>query len=121
MVGVFVLLNAVFLVSGSALQAKGIDPAVVLGGNLVLFLVSLISLLVTSRSLTNSNPHVFVRAVYSGFIIKFFVVVFAAFIYFKLATLVNKPALFVCLILYIIYTAIEINTLMRMMKETRHA
>ena len=50
-------------------------------GNLLLFIVTLITFLLTYRSLKSTNPNVFVRAMYGGFIIKFFVVAIAAFIY----------------------------------------
>ena len=122
MILIFILLNAFFLAGKAWLAKKGIDQEVLIVGNLLLFLVSLITFLVTSRSLQSKNPNVFVRAMYGGFIIKFFVVAIAAFVYI-MATKenVNKPALFACMGLYILYTFFEVNALMRILKQKKNA
>ncbi|RYY57788.1 MAG: hypothetical protein EOO05_17730 [Chitinophagaceae bacterium] len=121
MVVVFIILNGFFISARALLLKKGIDQSVVLVGNLVLFAVSLIAFLLTQKTLENKNPHVFVRAVYSGFIIKFFIVVLAAFVYFQLVDVVNKPALFVVLVLYLVYTFIEVSSLLRLLKGKQNA
>ena len=121
MILIFVILNGFFIAGRSLLLRKGIDQSVVIVGNLVLFAVSLAAFLLTQRTLDNKNPHVFVRAVYSGFIIKFFIVVLAAFVYFQLVDEVNKPALFVVLVLYLVYTFIEVSSLLRLLKGKKNA
>ncbi|RYY53816.1 MAG: hypothetical protein EOO09_16630 [Chitinophagaceae bacterium] len=118
---IFVILNGLFIASRGLLLKKGIDQSVVLVGNLVLFGVSLVAFLITRGTLENKNPHVFVRAVYSGFIIKFFVVVIAAFGYFYFADTINKPALFVLLVLYLVYTSVEVSSLLRLLKGRQNA
>mgnify|MGYP006370099143 CR=1 FL=1 len=122
MILVFILLNAFFLVGKAWLTKKGIDQEVLIVGNLLLFLVSLITFFITCRSLQSSNPNVFVRAMYGGFIIKFFVVAITAFVYI-MATKdnVNKPALFTCMVFYIVYTFFEVNALMRILKQKKNA
>ncbi len=99
-----------------------IDGTVVIIGNFILFLVSLFALIITQRSFRSENPQAFVRAVYSGFIIKFFVVAIAAFAYIMVAKKsVSKPALIICAGLYIIYTVLEIRKLFSMLKPKKHA
>ena len=120
MVLVFVILNALFIAGRGMLEKRGIDQGVVLIGNVVVFAVSFIAFILTQRTLENKNPHVFVRAVYSGFIIKFFILVIAAFIYFQLVETINKPALFVMLILYLVYTFLEVSSLLRLLKGKKN-
>jgi hypothetical protein len=122
MILVFILLNAFFLVDRAWLDKKGIDQDVLIIGNMLLFLVSLGTFLITHRSLQSTNQNAFVRAMYGGFIIKFFVVAIAAFVYIMAAKKnVNKPALFICMGLYIVYTFIEVSSLLRVLKQKKNA
>ena len=122
MILVFVLLNALFLTGRSWLERKGVDQDVLIIGNFILFIVILISYLMTRRSLDAANPNVFVRAMYGSFIIKFFVFAIAAFVYIMLnRENVNKPALIACMGLYIIYTYFEVATLIRLLKQKKNA
>ncbi|HKZ65133.1 MAG TPA: hypothetical protein VJ111_02190 [Chitinophagaceae bacterium] len=122
MILIFILLNAFFIVGQDWLLKKNIDQDVLIGGNLLLFLVSLVTFLLTQRSLKSTNPHAFVRAMYGGFIIKFFVVALAAFVYIMVTKKdVNKPALFGCMGLYIIYTFFEVSSLLRILKQKKNA
>jgi hypothetical protein len=122
MILIFIFLN-VFLIAGKTwLANNGIDQEVLIAGNLLLFLVSFITFLITYSSLKAKNPNVFVRAMYGGFIIKFFVVVIAAFIYIITTQKnVNKPALFICMGLYVVYTFFEVSSLMRALKQKKNA
>ncbi|HTE31553.1 MAG TPA: hypothetical protein VK666_14325 [Chryseolinea sp.] len=119
---VFIFLNAFLFAGKTWLAKKGIDQGVVLVGNLVLFVVLLFSFLLTQRSLAAANPNVFVRAVYASFIIKFFVIAIGAFVYIQVAKQdVNKPALIICMGLYILYTFFEVSTLLRLLKQKKNA
>jgi hypothetical protein len=119
---VFIFLNAFLFVGKNWLAKKGIDQGVVLVGNLVLFTVLLFSFLLTQRSLSEANPNVFVRAVYTSFIIKFFIIAIGAFVYIQVTKQnVNKPALIVCMGLYILYTFFEVSTLLRLLKQKKNA
>lgn len=122
MILVFVLLSSFFITGKNWLAEKGIDSQVLIVGNLLLFGVSLFSFVLTQRSFRADNPHVFVRAIYSSFIIKFFVLAAAAFIYIIVTRKnVNKPALFGCMGLYIIYTFFEVSSLLRLLKQKKNA
>ncbi|MEP7376617.1 MAG: hypothetical protein ABI675_24680 [Chitinophagaceae bacterium] len=122
MILIFIFLNAFFLLGKGWLAKKGIDQDVLLIGNMLLFFVSLITFLITNRSLQSGNPNAFVRAMYGGFIIKFFVVAIAAFVYIMVAKKdVNKPALFSCMGLYIVYTFFEVSSLLRVLKQKKNA
>ena len=118
---IFILLNAVFITAKSWLAKKGVDQEILIVGNLILFVVSLSAFLLTNKSLKSSNPNAFVRAMYGSFIIKFFVVAIAAFIYIMVAKKnVNKPALIACAGLYIIYTGLETRALMKTLRQKKN-
>src|SRR6476660_7092684 len=107
MILIFILLNGFFIAGKNMLAKWGIDQSVVIIGNLVLFLVNLLSFLLSRRSLKSDNPNVFVRAMYANFMIKLFVCIAVAFIYFMSAKKnINKPGLFTCMGLYVVYTVV---------------
>lgn len=121
MILVFVLLNALLITGKSFLVRKGIDQEVLIIGNLLLFVVTFITYIISFKSLYSKNPNVFIRAMYGGFIIKFFVIAIAAFIYIMTAKKqVNKPALFACMGLYLIYTVLEVTALFRVLKTKKN-
>lgn len=118
---VFVILNAALLLAKKYLSDKGIDVNVVLAGNLILFLISLFTMMGSLKSIKNSNPHVFVRSVYTGFIVRLFVCAIAAFIYIYMNDgKINKPALFICMAVYVIYSAIEVSSLRKALKQHKN-
>ncbi len=122
MILVFMLLNFFFIAARQWIINKGADQEVLIIGNLLLFVVSLVTFLITYRSLQSTNPNTFVRAMYGGFIIKFFAVAIAAFIYILITNKnVNKPALIACMLLYVIYTFIEVKTLLGVLKQKKNA
>lgn len=122
MILVFILLNAFFIAGKNTLARWGVDQSVLIAGNLILFVVSLASFLLTRRSLASVNPNAFVRAMYGSFMIKFFVCAIAAFAYIMVVKKgVNKPALIACMALYIVYTAIEVASLTKLLKQRKNA
>jgi len=114
----FIALNG-FFISGKNMLAKwGVDQGVVIVGNLLLFVITLLSFWLGQRGLKNPNPHAFVRSVYSSIMIKLFACIIAAFVYISIyKSNLNKPALFICMGLYLVYTFIEVSVLMKLLKE----
>ena len=122
MVAVFAVITGAVIAGKSWLTGKGVNHEVLIIGNLLLFAVSLFSFFITRRSFDNPNPNVFVRAMYSSFIIKFFVVAIAAFVYIQTAgKAVNKPALVGCAGLYILYTGLETRALVKLLRNKKNA
>jgi len=118
----FLAFNALFLAAKSFLERNGFDQSVLIVGNLVIFLATVLSFLFARRGLTVKNPHAFVRSVYLSIMIKLFVCVIAALIYiFIFKNSLNKPALFTCMGLYLVYTLIEVSVLTKMLKENKNA
>jgi hypothetical protein len=118
----FIVLNAFFLSGKNLLLRWNMDQDVVIIGNALLFLITLISFLLARRGLKNPNPHAFIRAVYLSVMLKLFVCVIAAFIYISMyRNNLNKPALFLCMGLYLVYTFLEVSVLMKMLKQKKNA
>ena len=94
------------------------DYMVLLVGDLILFAASLFSFRLYIKALRDSNPQVFLRMLYSSLLVKMFFVLGATLIYlFFAGKEVNKAAILGCFVLYIIYTYVEVKTLMRMFKN----
>jgi hypothetical protein len=119
---VMILLNGFFSMGRSWLQQKNIDADVLIVGNTLLFVITLISFLLAQKGLSNSNPHAFVRSVYMSVMLKLFVCIIAAFVYISIyKSNLNRPALFGCMGLYLVYTFLEVSTLMKMLKQKKNA
>lgn len=118
----FILLNGFFLAGKSLLDKYSIDQNVLIGGNLILFAVTALSFYVSQRSLSSKNPNASVRSLYGSFMIKFFVIAIAAFAYIMAVKKnVNKPALLICMGLYIVYTFVEVSSLQKLLKQKKNA
>jgi hypothetical protein len=111
-----------FLDKKGVFERANIDGTVLLVGNFILYAVTAFSFWLTNRSFSSTNPQAFVRAMYGSFMLKFFVVAVTAFAYIIVEKKdVNKPALLACAGLYIIYTALEIATLIKLLNRKKNA
>ncbi|MFL5740831.1 MAG: hypothetical protein ACJ75B_11480 [Flavisolibacter sp.] len=119
---VFFVLTNIFFIAGSQLLKKwNASQEVLIIGNALLFLITVISYLMARRGMKHSNPHVFIRAVYASIMIKLFVCMIAAFVYISIYKKnLNKAALFTCMGLYVFYTFMEVSILMRQLKQLKN-
>lgn len=118
----FVLLNGFFIAGKNMLARWNVDQDVLIIGNAILFVVTLISFLLALRGLNHANPHVFIRAVYISVMLKLFVCMIAAFVYISIHKKnLNKEALFTCMALYLVYTFMEVGILMKLLKQKKNA
>lgn len=117
----FILLNGVFISARTVMEKWSVDREVLIVGNLILFVVTLLSFWLGQRGLRSGNVQAFVRSIYSSFIVKFFIIAVAAFIYIiAMKKNVNKPALIGCMGLYLVYAFLEVSILMKMAKEKKN-
>ncbi|MFV0606760.1 MAG: hypothetical protein ACK5NK_13055 [Niabella sp.] len=117
----FVLLNAVVFLSKTLLESKGMDVKVVLTGNLILFLLCIFTLKRSMKAIDNPNPHVFVRHYYGGFLIRLLAIAVAAFIYIYSSNgNISRITLFSFMGIYAIYSAIEVSSLRKILKEKKN-
>ena len=118
----FIVLNIFFLADKSFLERHGFDQSVLIIGNVVLFGATILSFFFATRGLTANNPNAFVRSVYTSVMVKLFICIIAAVIYiFLFRKNLNKPALFTCMGLYLVYTFIEVSMLTKLLKEKKNA
>jgi Ca2+/Na+ antiporter len=118
----FIALTTLFIAGRSLLESWKIDQQVLLAGNLVLFIATLLSCLVSQKGINAKTGQGAVRGVYGSFMIKFFLCLGAAFIYIMMAKKeVNKPALFICMGLYIVYTILEVSILTKLSSQKKNA
>jgi FtsH-binding integral membrane protein len=76
-----------------------------------------LSFWLAQKGLGNANPHAFVRSVYTSMMLKLFACIIAAFVYIAMnRDNLNKPALFTCMALYLVYTFMEVSILMKQLK-----
>ena len=111
----FIILEASTLVFANLLLAKGISPNVVTGGNLILFVLTVITCLLQKKAISNSNPNVFIRSVMTGMLIKMLIGGVIIFLYVTLSNEnFNKAGIFTVMILYLFYLATEVIIVMKL-------
>lgn len=119
---VFLFLTIAFITLVKKLETWSFDQTVLIVGNIILFLISFVSFLMGDKGLQSKNSHAFFRWIYGSFMVKLFLLAGTAFVYIMSAKKnVNKPALFFCMGLYLVYTIIEVSALMKINKRTKNA
>jgi hypothetical protein len=114
----FAVLNAFFITGKDMLARWGADRDVLILGNCLIFIITLASFMIAFKGLNHTNPNVFMRSVMASIMIKMFLLVIAAFAYISIYKKgLNKPALFICMGLYLVYTFIEVSVLTKMLKQ----
>ena len=100
----FSLITGLIFLLFSTLKNYYIDPNVLLGSNALFFIISIISFFIQRKGLYNKNPHVFVRSVTAGMMVKmaFCIIAIIAYVYLS-GTGFNKRSVFIALFLYLIY------------------
>ena len=113
----FILITAVCLSFGNWLDGKGIDHIVLMYGNLILFLLTLIACIIHIRALKNNNPYAFVRAVTLASFLKLIVIAISVVIYFAAVKTRSIYAIALAMVFYIVYTIFEVKGAMRLNRE----
>jgi hypothetical protein len=119
--------NVVFLCVGTVLFSVlfngfltqyGFDVLMFIVGNIMLCFVTLFSLYFLKTGMQAKATSKFLGSVYSSFLIKFFIVGLAVFIYaFTHKGALNKPSLFSLMFMYLVYTFFEIKALLQIGKD----
>jgi hypothetical protein len=112
------LVLTLFIFAGNIFFAeKGINYSVVMGGNCLFFLVSLLVFRMQYLAMYNPNPNVFVRSVMGGTMIKMFGCLAAIIGYYFISRpAFNKPAVYISMVIYIVYLVVEVRTIMKLNK-----
>ncbi|MBM3442729.1 MAG: hypothetical protein FJX89_08535 [Bacteroidetes bacterium] len=110
---VFLLVMVLAASLEGPMRDAGIDVAVVCTGNLLLFLLCLLSYYLHRRGMHASGGVQFLGSVYGAFILRMAVCASAVLAYalWKQPYL-SWPAVFVCMFLYLVYTFLETRALL---------
>ncbi len=115
---VALLVIAVTLLTKNWLISLSVDTQVLLIGNALLYSIHLLTASFYTKTLHNNNVQAFIRGVYTGMIIKLFFCIITAFVYIYIADKeLNKPALFICMFLYLVYTFTEVAICLKQLKS----
>ena len=118
----FVAFNALFITGQRWLAKVNADRDVLIIGNAILFIATLVSFFLYRKALKNNQPHKFLKYIYGGMFLKMLVCLIAAFAYIaSLGKDVNKAGIFGCMFLYFLYTFVEVSILLRLSKEQKNA
>ncbi len=118
----FFIFTAFLIGFRAKLEQWGFDIEVMLIGNLVLCVITLLSFYMLNKGMKATSTAGFLRSVYGSFMIKLFLVAALVFGYvFINKENINKPALFTCMFLYLVYTFVEIRGLLKLSKEKPNA
>jgi hypothetical protein len=113
----FLVLAAIIFAANIFYTGKGVDYAVVMGGNFLFFLISLFVFRMQYLAMYNKNPQVFIRSVMGGMLIKVFGCLIAVVAYYFISgTAFNKPAVYASMVMYIVYLVVEVRTIMKLNK-----
>jgi len=116
----FSFITGFIFLSFETLKKFHIDSNVLLGANALFFVISIVSFFIQRKGLHNKNPHVFVRSVMTGMMLKMIACVIAVLGYVYLSgSSFNKRAVFIGLFLYLIYLATEVFVVMKMNKNKK--
>lgn len=118
---VFLVFGVTILVFREKVNDFGFDWQVLSGGNLVLYVVTILSLHLLTKGMRSTNTHSFLTGAYGGIILKLFSCAIAAFIYILIAGKdLNKSSLFALMGLYLVYSFVEMSIVLQQSKQNRN-
>lgn len=118
----FFLANILIVVFKSQLVAAGYDIQFIWVANLIIFLLTLLGYFLQLKGVDSANFNHFLRGIYSSLLMKMFIIIGALVIYIAVAGgKVNTAAVLISMGLYLLYTAIEVIQLMKIVRNKPHA
>lgn len=109
---------ALFLLKTWLLQSLGVHYEVLVAGNIVMALITLISYSLNRKGMTSENANVIVRSVYASTLAKLMLCVVAIAVYVIVnRSRVSKATIFLFMLFYLVYTVYETSHLIRTSKK----
>lgn len=118
MTAFFLIVTVAVWTGRNLLAQRGVSAGVILAGNGLLFGITWLTNLMYARAMKTNKGHQFVRQVYAGFMLKFFLLIISAMLYFYFTDQINRPAVFVCMGLYLLYHLLGTVTVVKRPKQT---
>ena len=104
------------------LTSFALDINFLLFANLLLYVLSYFSFIIQIKGIEGKSGHAFVRGLYTSLLLKMFVIIGGIFIYiYVFGGIVNIPALFIAMVIYLLYTSIEVVQLMKIARKKPNA
>jgi len=95
-----------------------VDFVVLLGANVLFFLVSVVAFRIQYNAMQNSNPNVFIRKVMTTMLLKMGVALAAVIAYVLISGKnFNKPAVYISMLIYLVYLVVEVGLVMKLNKR----
>ncbi len=114
----FAAISASLLIAGKWVNNMGLDAEFLIGTNIFVFILSLLTLYMQTKALRHSNPNVFIRAVMGSMLLKMMVCVIAVLIYISFnKKKIGNADIFSFMFLYFIYLFIEVKFVMSRNKK----
>lgn len=114
----FLVVNILIWIFKDFMAGFEIGANFILGANIILFLITFIGFYIQTKGVSSANINAFLRGIYSSLLLKMFIVMGAIFIYVLAAGgKVNQSSLLISMALYILYTAVEVVQLMKIVRK----
>lgn len=114
----FIGLTVILLILRNTLEQAGFHVRFILIANAVLFVLSALALYIQMKYVRSSNPHAFVRGVYSSVLLKMLLIIAALFIFIvAMDGVINKRAIFITMFIYVLYSSLEVFQLMKLVRK----
>ena len=114
----FAAISTSLLIAGKWLNNMGLDTEFLIGTNIFIFILSLVTMYMQTKALNHANPNVFVRAVMGSMLLKMMVCVIAVLIFITLdIKKIGSGDIFSFMFLYLIYLFIEVKSIMSRNKK----
>ncbi len=113
----FFILSVIIVLAMFLYASHEINYLMVMIGNGLFFLISLFVFRLQYMAMYNINPNVFIRSVIGGMLIKVIAcVILVVAYYFISGAAFNKPAVYLSMVIYIVYLVVEVGTIMKLNK-----
>ena len=115
----FAVISASLLIAGKWVYNMGLDAEFLIGANIFVFSLSLLTMYMQKKALQHSNPNVLIRAVMGSMLLKMMACVIAVLIYISFSKKkIGSADIFSFMFLYLIYLFIEVRSIMPTNKKT---
>lgn len=114
----FILLIVLIFAATLWAPEKGVNYEVVQGANMLFYLISLVVFRMQYKAMFHKNPQVFIRTVMGSMLIKVFGCLIAVVAYYFISgESFNKPAVYIAMLIYVVYLVVEVRTIMKLNKN----
>lgn len=120
---IFSIINLLIRFTPAFQEQFHMNQMVLYIGNLILFIATALAFIFYFQSVQSQKPFQFITKVYLGMLIKMLICLFSSFIYIYAAGKKNadKAGIIACMIFYLVYTVVELMSVMRANKKSQHA